>query len=49
MIKSRRMKLTGHVVHMREKCIQILVVEAEGKSPLGGPRHRWDDNIKMDL
>jgi hypothetical protein len=28
---------------------RLLVRQIEGKSPLGRPRHRWDDNIKMDL
>jgi len=32
-----------------ERCIQGLVGKPEGKRPLGRPRHRWEDNIKMDL
>jgi hypothetical protein len=28
---------------------RVLVRKLEGKSPLGRPKHRWDDNIKMDL
>jgi hypothetical protein len=33
-----------------EKCLQrVLVGRPEGKRPLGRPRHRWEDNIKMDL
>jgi hypothetical protein len=32
-----------------EKCIQNLVGKHEGKSPLGRPGYRWEDNIKMDL
>jgi hypothetical protein len=32
-----------------EKCLQILVGSPEGKRPLGRPRSRWEDNIKMDL
>jgi hypothetical protein len=28
---------------------RILVGKLEGKRPLGGPRRRWEDNIKMDL
>jgi hypothetical protein len=28
---------------------RILVGKPEGKRPLGGPRRRWEDNIKMDL
>jgi len=38
-------------VHMGEKRIiyKVLVGKPEGKKPLGRPRHRWEDNIKMDL
>ena len=32
-----------------ERCAQGSVGKPEGKRPLGGPRHRWEDNIKMDL
>jgi hypothetical protein len=32
-----------------EECIRILVQKPEGKRPLERPRHRWVDNIKMDL
>jgi hypothetical protein len=32
-----------------ETFIKILVGKPEGKRPLGRPRHRWEDNIKMDL
>jgi hypothetical protein len=32
-----------------ERCAQVLVGKPEGKRPLGRPRHRWEDNIKMDL
>jgi hypothetical protein len=28
---------------------RILVGRPEGRRPLGRPRHRWEDNIKMDL
>jgi hypothetical protein len=28
---------------------RVLVGRPKGKRPLGRPRHRWDDNIKMDL
>jgi hypothetical protein len=50
-IKSRRMRWAGHVAHMGEKrgIYRILVGKPEGKRPLGRPRHRWEDNIKMDL
>ena len=50
-IKSRRMRRTGHVARMGEKrdLYRVLVGEPEGKRPLGRPRRRWEDNIKMDL
>jgi hypothetical protein len=51
MSKSRRMRWAGHVARMGEKrnAYRILVGNPEGKRPLGRPRHRWVDNIKMDL
>jgi hypothetical protein len=50
-IKSRRMRWTGHVARMGEErgAYRILVGRPEGRLPLGGPRHRWEDNIKTDL
>jgi hypothetical protein len=50
-IKSRRMRWAGHVVRMGEKrnTYRLLVRKPEGKSPLGRPRRRWVDNIRMDL
>jgi hypothetical protein len=50
-IKSRRMRWVGHVVRTREgrDVYGVLVGGSEGKRPLGRPRHRWEDNIKMDL
>jgi hypothetical protein len=45
-IKSRRMRWMGYVAHMRE---WRGVYRPKGKRPLGRPRHRWKDNIKMDL
>jgi hypothetical protein len=33
----------------QERCIQGLVGRSEGKRPFGRPRHRWEDNIKIDL
>jgi len=50
-IKLRRMKWVGHVAHMgmRRGIYRILVGKPEGKSPLGRPRHRWEDDIKVDL
>jgi hypothetical protein len=49
--KSRRMRWAGHVERMGEKrgTYRILVGRPEGRRPLGRPRHRWEDNIKMDL
>jgi hypothetical protein len=50
-IKSWRMRWVGHVARMGEKrnVYRLLVRKPEGKRPLGRPRHRWIDNIKMDL
>jgi hypothetical protein len=50
-IKSRRMRLAGHVSWRGEKknAYRLLVGKPEGKRPLGRPRRRWVDNIKMDL
>jgi hypothetical protein len=50
MIKSRRMRLAGHVARMMEKnTYRILVGKLERKRHLGRPRRRWVSNIKMDL
>jgi hypothetical protein len=50
-IKSRRMRWAGHVARMGEKrgVYRVLVGRSEGKRPLGRPRRRWEDDIKMDL
>jgi hypothetical protein len=50
-IKSRRMRWAGHVARMGEKrnVYRLLVGKPEGKRPLGRPRRRWIDNIKMDF
>jgi hypothetical protein len=50
-IKSRRMRRAGHVARIREKrnAYRLLVGKPEGKGPLGRPRCRWVDNIRMDL
>jgi hypothetical protein len=41
----------GHVAHTGETCgiCRVLVRKPEGKGLLGGPRHRWEDNIMMDV
>ena len=51
MIKSRRMRWTEYVARMEEgrAMHKVLVGKPEGKRPLGRPRRRWEDNIKMDL
>jgi hypothetical protein len=50
-IKSRRMRWADHVTRMGEKrnACRLLVGKPEGKKPLGRPRRRWVDNIRMDL
>jgi len=50
-VKSRRMRWAGHVARMGEdRGVQrVLVGKPEGKRPLGRPRRRLEDNIKMDL
>jgi hypothetical protein len=50
-IKSRRMRWAGHVARMGEKgnAYRLLVGQPEGKRPLGRPRRKWVDNIRMDL
>ena len=50
-VKSRRMRWAGHVERMGEDrgVHRVLVGKPEGKRPLGRPRYRWEDNIKMDL
>jgi hypothetical protein len=51
MTKSRRMRLAGNVAGMRDKrnTYKILVGKPEGNTPLGRPRRRWVDNIKINL
>jgi hypothetical protein len=50
-IKSRRMRWAGHIARMVDKrnAYRLLVGKAEEKRPLGRPRRRWVDNIRMDL
>ncbi|KAJ4449364.1 hypothetical protein ANN_00762 [Periplaneta americana] len=50
-LKSRRLRWAGHVARMDESrnAYRVLVGRPEGKRPLGRPRRRWEDNIKMDL
>ena len=50
-IKSRRMRWAGHVARMGDEraVYRVLVGKPEGRRPLGRPRRRWVDNIRMDL
>jgi hypothetical protein len=50
MIKSRRLRWAGHVARMGEGrgVYRVLVEKPEGKRPLGRPRRRWEDNVRMD-
>jgi len=45
------MRWAGHVARMGDGrgIFRVLVGKPEGKKPLGRPRCRWDDNIKIDL
>jgi hypothetical protein len=50
-VKLRRIRWAGHVARMGKDrgAYRVLVGKPEGKSPLGRPRRRWEDNIKIDL
>ena len=50
-IKSRKMRWAGHVARMGEErdVYRFLVGKPDGKRPLGRPRCRWEDNVKMDF
>ena len=50
-IKSRRLRWAGHVARMEEgrSAFKLLTGKPTGKRPLGRPRRRWGDNIRMDL
>jgi len=50
-VKSRRMRWAGHMAHTGEGrgVHRVRVGRPEGKRPLGRPRRRWENNIKMDL
>jgi hypothetical protein len=50
-IKSRRMRWAGHVACMGEErgVYRVIVGKQEGRRPLGRPRRKWVDNIRMDL
>jgi len=50
-IKSRGIRWAGHLERLGEERVvyRVLVGRPDGKSPLGRPRRRWVDNIRMDL
>ena len=51
MLKSRRLRWAGHVDRMEESrsAYKMLTGKPTGKRPLGRPKRRWEDNIRMDL
>ena len=51
MIKSRRLRWADHVARMEEvrSPFKMLTNKSMGNIPLGRPRHRWEDNIRIDL
>ena len=51
MLKSRRMRWAGHVARMGEGRVvcRVLLGKPDGRGPLGRPRRRWEDNIRMAL
>ena len=50
-LKSRRLRWAGHLARMDQSwnTYRVLVGKSQGKRPLGRPRRRWEDNIKMYL
>jgi hypothetical protein len=48
-IKSRRMKWAGHVTSMEDRrgAYRVSVGKTDGNRPLGIPKHRWENNIKI--
>jgi len=50
-IISRRVRFAGHVARsgVRTRACRVLVGKPEGRRPLGRPRLKWEDNIKMDI
>jgi hypothetical protein len=49
-MKWRKMRLAGHVARMEKRnAYRLLMGKPEGKTPLGRPRRRWADNIKINL
>jgi hypothetical protein len=50
-IKSRILRWAGHVARIEEgrSTLKILIGKPTAKRPLGRPRRRWEDNVRMDL
>jgi hypothetical protein len=50
-IKSRKIRWVGLVARMgKRRCVyRVLLGKPEGKKPLGRPRNRWEDNMKIDF
>jgi hypothetical protein len=50
-IKSKRLRWAVHIacLGVRKGAYKVLVGKPEGRRPLGRPRHKWEDNIEMDL
>jgi hypothetical protein len=50
-IKSRRMRWAEHVARMGEErnVYRVLIGKPEGKRPLGRPRRKWEEEIRLDL
>jgi hypothetical protein len=50
-IKSRRMRWAGHVARMGQErnVYRLLLGKTEGRRPLGTPRRKWIDNMKINL
>ena len=50
MIKSRKLRFTGHVARMEIKgALEILTGKLTGKIPIGKSSYRWEDNTRIDL
>jgi hypothetical protein len=51
MNKSKRLRWARHVARMEEgrSTFKILTGKPKGERPIERPRHRWEDNIRMDL
>ena len=51
LIKTRRLRLAGHVARMEEgrSASKMLTGKPIGKRPLGRPLRRWEDKIRIDI